>query len=241
MAKQSANLSWKHCELSKKKFASQRLSLQSAEMADLVKWCDTEIPDRVMEIMLTDLMTKDNDATSGRVDGQTLNTRIRDSKVYLFSANNWIGSFLWYYIEKINRQTFMYDIDAYDGNQLQYTLYEEGQFYGWHRDQDINSFYEANYTPTSVETNVDIQESIMADNLNVASEKVRKLSFSLQLNGDYNGGNLEFEDNSGKIHSMDNKQGRMFIFDSRTRHRVQPVTSNVRKSLVGWVVGPRWK
>jgi PKHD-type hydroxylase len=31
------------------------------------------------------------------------------------------------------------------------------------------------------------------------------------------------------------------LFDSRTPHRVRKVRSGLRKSLVGWVVGPRWK
>ena len=31
------------------------------------------------------------------------------------------------------------------------------------------------------------------------------------------------------------------LFDSRTQHRVLPVKSGLRKSIVGWTVGPRWK
>ena len=33
----------------------------------------------------------------------------------------------------------------------------------------------------------------------------------------------------------------MVLFDSRTQHRVLPVKKGVRKSIVGWTVGPRWK
>jgi PKHD-type hydroxylase len=207
-------------------------------MADLVKWCDTEIPDRMVEIIISDLMKNDNETSTGLTVGQTLNKRIRDSKIYFFSASNWIGSFLWYYINKVNKQTFMYDVEDYDANVLQYTLYEEGQFYSWHRDQDVNNFFEKDTMPTS---DRDSQENLASDMVNILSERIRKLSFSLQLNADFGGGNLEFEDNDGRIHSMDTVPGRLHIFDSRTKHRIQPVTSGTRKSLVGWIVGPRWK
>ena len=33
----------------------------------------------------------------------------------------------------------------------------------------------------------------------------------------------------------------MILFDSRTKHRVLKVTKGTRRSIVGWVVGPRWK
>ena len=37
------------------------------------------------------------------------------------------------------------------------------------------------------------------------------------------------------------QKGIIAFFDSRTPHRVRKVKSGMRKSLVGWVVGPRWK
>ena len=36
-------------------------------------------------------------------------------------------------------------------------------------------------------------------------------------------------------------RGTVIVFDSRTPHRVTPVESGIRKSLVGWVVGKRWR
>ena len=36
-------------------------------------------------------------------------------------------------------------------------------------------------------------------------------------------------------------RGCMIVFDSRTIHRVTNIESGIRKSLVGWVLGPRWK
>ena len=41
-------------------------------------------------------------------------------------------------------------------------------------------------------------------------------------------------------HSL-KQQGTVFVFPSTLRHQVTPVTSGVRKSLVAWVEGPKWK
>ena len=37
------------------------------------------------------------------------------------------------------------------------------------------------------------------------------------------------------------KKGTLLIFPSYLRHRVLPVTSGVRRSLVAWFWGPKWK
>ena len=81
------------------------------------------------------------------------------------------------------------------------------------------------------------------DDIIVNSEYVRKLSFSLQLSDpdQYTGGELEFIDNSGKTMFAPKQRGTMVVFDSRLKHRVRRVKSGLRKSIVGWVVGPRWK
>ena len=72
---------------------------------------------------------------------------------------------------------------------------------------------------------------------------IRKLSFSLQLSDpdDYEGGNVEFIDDSDKNFIGPRQRGTIILFDSRTKHRVNKVTKGVRRSIVGWVLGPRWK
>ena len=72
---------------------------------------------------------------------------------------------------------------------------------------------------------------------------VRKLSFALQLSSpdDYEGGNVVLLDEGGKKYIVPRQRGTVVLFDSRTQHRVNKVKSGVRKSIVGWVVGPRWK
>ncbi len=70
----------------------------------------------------------------------------------------------------------------------------------------------------------------------------RKLAFTLQLSNpeDYDGGDLEIND--GVPYPIPHKnRGDIIIFPSYVLHRVTPVTRGVRKSLVGFVSGPRFR
>ena len=110
----------------------------------------------------------------------------------------------------------------YHGNAFQYACYREGDHYSWHRDH--------------------------IELTNPTEKYIRKLSFSVLLNDDYEGGDLELAYHTGhgivsdepdvKIHKAPKKRGQMVIFPSETIHRVTPVTKGIRKSIVGWVIGP---
>ena len=41
--------------------------------------------------------------------------------------------------------------------------------------------------------------------------------------------------------TLPKERGMFSVFDSRTLHRVLPVTKGTRKTLVGWAIGPKWK
>ena len=79
--------------------------------------------------------------------------------------------------------------------------------------------------------------------MNEKCEMVRKLSFAMQLSDpdDYEGGNVQLLAEDGHSYIMPRKKGTIILFDSRTQHRVLKVTKGIRKSIVGWTVGPRWK
>ena len=81
------------------------------------------------------------------------------------------------------------------------------------------------------------------DYLNKQTEYVRKLSFTLQLSDpdDYEGGNVELISEANQNYIAPRQRGAIILFDSRTQHRVNKVTKGTRRSIVGWVVGPRWK
>lgn len=77
----------------------------------------------------------------------------------------------------------------------------------------------------------------------VKNSSSRKLSAVLQLSDpeDYEGGSLELFPNSLEAHEIEKKKGLITFFPSYMLHRVTPVTSGKRLSLVVWVHGPAFK
>jgi len=116
--------------------------------------------------------------------------------------------------------------------------YDVGQYYKWHHDAGI----ETAYKPIAL-GNRSEPDARSQDFINTNIELVRKLSFALQLSDpdDYEGGNVQLMDEGGNSYIAPRQKGSIMLFDSRTPHRVHKVTRGVRKSIVGWVVGPRWK
>ena len=102
---------------------------------------------------------------------------------------------------------------------LQFTQYDgdKEQRYDWHVDHFLG----------------DIEETI------------RKISFTVLLNDDFEGGEFEIEAGSPvadpRIHEIPLKKGDAVLFPSYQWHRVRPVTKGTRHSLVGWVRGPQWR
>ena len=47
--------------------------------------------------------------------------------------------------------------------------------------------------------------------------------------------------NGGTVFTADKKIGSLTIFNSMILHEVTPVTTGIRKSLVGWAIGPEWR
>jgi PKHD-type hydroxylase len=200
-------------------------------------WYLTDLPKDVVHIVEQDLTKNfDEEMSDSRLHGDSLNKEKRSSKNSWVPTTHWIGGFIWHYIQRANRENFLYDLHCIDGESMQYTKYEKGEFYGWHNDAGLAT----QYKPVSVGNRV---EGLAQDYLNEKIEMVRKLSFVLQLSApeDYEGGNLQLLDESGKSYIAPRKRGTVILFDSRTQHRVLKVRSGVRKSLVGWTVGPRWK
>lgn len=93
----------------------------------------------------------------------------------------------------------------------QYTVYGDQQYFDWH---------------------VDVGPGPAA---------LRKLSLSVQLTPpeEYLGGELEFPWQPGL--ERPGELGTAIIFPSYLAHRVAPVTSGVRRSLVAWACGPSFR
>lgn len=205
-------------------------------MAFLATWNITQLPKAMVDILEGDIKEHDKDVDTSKVMGDKEVKSIRNSKNTWISTEHWIGGFLWYYIQKVNNENFCYDIIDIDGSSVQYTHYGPGEYYNWHQDGDIDVAYKPKLQASS-------GTNLSQDILTIQGECIRKLSFTLQLSDmdEYTGGEVEFMDASDKVFLAPKQRGTLIVFDSRIKHRVRKVKTGLRKSLVGWVVGPRWK
>jgi len=202
-------------------------------------WYYTDIPSKVVDLIEEDLTENfDGQMADSKLGGDVLNKDKRNSQNAWIPTNHWVGGFVWHYIMRANRENFLYDLHCIDGESMQYTRYEQGQYYGWHNDSGLSTHYK----PVSIGNRV-TGESTMQDFVNENCEMVRKLSFAMQLSDpdDYEGGNVQLLAEDGHSYILPRKKGCIVLFDSRTQHRVHKVRKGTRKSIVGWTVGPRWK
>lgn len=209
-------------------------------MAYQTIWYKSRIPKQLIELAEGDLRSyfEDEFESSLVSKGSELN-KVRKSTNAWVPSPHWFTPMAWFYVDKANRENFRYDIDHFDCEALQLTRYQEGDFYNWHIDQGLDSFV----VPPLAVSSGSSSTGGGRDMTDLNSEVVRKLSLIVQLSDpdDYQGGNIQFMTDSGKLYVAPREQGSVIVFDSRTRHRVCKVTGGERRSLVGWVVGPRWK
>ena len=119
----------------------------------------------------------------------------------------WLYSKIADYAKTANKEMWNFDIWGYH-DALQYTTYYgDGGHYDWHADLGPNI-------------------------------SNRKLSCVLQLSdpGEYEGGELQMNTGGGVI-SVKKELGLICFFPSFVLHRVTPITSGVRTSLVTWLCG----
>lgn len=205
-------------------------------------WYYTDLNPKIIDIIEEDLSQNFDgnlqDSRVGEGDYGTVDKDKRNARNAWVPTAHWLGGFVWHYVQRANRENFQYDLTNIDGESMQYTVYGPGEYYGWHNDQGISSYYK----PVSTGNRGHGQE-LFQDFVNQNCEQVRKLSFSLLLSDPdtYEGGNLQLLAEDGKSYYAPRKRGTIILFDSRTQHRVQKVKNGVRKSVVGWVCGPRFR
>ncbi|CAB4131391.1 PiuC Uncharacterized iron-regulated protein [uncultured Caudovirales phage] len=128
----------------------------------------------------------------------------------------WIFDKFNFVIQSINEMYYGFTLNGYD--TFQYTTYDSTELgeYNWHMDMGFGH---------------------MPPNMH----DTRKLSLTLTLNDDFEGGEFMINDgNQDMPITAEQKKGRCILFPSFIGHRVAPVTSGTRKSIVIWVVGPKF-
>jgi PKHD-type hydroxylase len=139
----------------------------------------------------------------------------RKTNIYWLDNSKLITKLIYGFVHEANDSFFHYDITNHD--QMQFSEYTVGGHYKYHKD---TGYYKG--------------EPILP---------CRKLSVSVLLSDpkDYEGGEfLMYEGDMEPVKPLKG-QGSVVVFDSRDYHKVEPVTSGVRYSLVMWATGPLFK
>jgi PKHD-type hydroxylase len=145
--------------------------------------------------------------------------------------DTWIYKEIHPFVHQANKNAgWNFDWDR--SESCQFTKYKPGQYYDWHCDS-WNKPYEIE-GPTK--------------------GKIRKLSMTCQLTdgSEYKGGELEFDFRQYEPHQRDESKhlrkapeilskGSIIVFPSFLWHRVKPIMSGVRYSLVLWHLGYPFK
>ncbi len=162
-------------------------------------------------------IVKDSDLEIGELsDENSIDLTIRDSKIKFINSDNienrWIFERFTSVVNNANERFFKFNLNRIES--LQYTVYNEGQFYQDHIDLGYRN----------------------------PNNAIRKLSFTMQLTdpSEYEGGELLIKHGS-QPEAARKERGVITFFPSYIMHEVTPVTKGTRKSIVGWVTGPRWK
>ena len=152
----------------------------------------------------------------------------RNSEI-AWTSDRWIYREIQHYVQEANKKAgwnFQWDYSE----PCQITKYKKGQYYDWHCDA-WNKPY-----------------NITENNNNSYHNKIRKLSVTVSLSdpNDYKGGELEFDFRNRSPNEKEIgmhkcieilPKGSLVVFPSFVWHRVCPVTSGERNSLVIWNLG----
>ena len=147
--------------------------------------------------------------------------------------DTWIYKELHPYVHEANRNAG-WNFDWERSESCQFTKYKLNQYYDWHCDS---------WDKPNDEKSAPILRG-----------KIRKLSVTCQLTdgSEYEGGELEFDFRNYNPNLRDKNKhvvqakeilpkGSIIVFPSHIWHRVKPVTSGTRYSLVAWNLGKPFK
>lgn len=146
-----------------------------------------------------------------------LHKKTRDSDV-AWCDDDWLYEICWSYLNTANvNGNWNFKISSCEPMQI--TRYKKNGHYNFHFDG--NGFTRYNM-PEDQELH----------------GKTRKLSMSIILNENYEGGEFEFFDGGVDRNTLiKEKTGTVIVFPSYFVHRVRPVTKGTRYSLVAWFTG----
>lgn len=145
------------------------------------------------------------------------NAKVRSSRIKWIPQNDnwqWLYEKLFGMIEEANETLWKFDLFG-TNESIQYTEYlaENDGHYDWHQD------------------------------IGPGGPSLRKISLVVQLTdpSEYEGGDLQIWAGGQNIWTVNRGKGNVAIFPSYMMHRVSPMTSGTRRSLVLWAGGEHYK
>lgn len=137
-------------------------------------------------------------------------------------TNQWIYDKFNTLIGYYNDTLFAFDLTGYD--YLQYAEYDIEGKHNFHMDIALNAPPVIDYR---------------------TNEHLRKLTLVLMLNQqgvDFEGGDFQVNLSEERLpETVHMNKGNVLLLPSFLLHRVTPVTSGLRKTLVTWVIGPKFR
>ena len=145
--------------------------------------------------------------------GKVLGKKSSRSSNVAWVRDQQLLSMLFRMAKQINKDTG-WNLNITGIEPVQFGIYGEDDYYGWHADQHAQP----------------------------VRGMVRKISMSLFLNDDYEGGEFDLEiykpETDPRYKTFKLSSWSAIFFQGDYWHRVRPVTSGKRKSLVAWFYGP---
>ena len=167
----------------------------------------------------------DEERKTGRKPDYKPDATMRISDI-AWCNDQWLYDIIWPYMKGANEQAgWKYDIKAAESCQI--TRYKKGGFYNFHQDGNGDNL-----------STFDIPGNEFLHG------HVRKLSMSVMLNDNFEGGAFEFASyakENCEINPIEATAGSVIVFPSSMEHRVAPVTKGTRYSVVCWFNGPPFK
>lgn len=173
-----------------------------------------------------DEIIKQSEAYPAQEAGIFSDNQVSDYRV---STIRWMNEYsfvnkLWPFIDHAS-QVFGIDVHRLDSNSNPSDLFPNIQYTEYHGSVDgkYNMHHDVDW------------------NKNDGSD--RKISIVVQLSdpNDYTGGDFQFNEVESPQPELLKQKGSVLVFPSYLQHSVSPVTSGVRRTLVSWFEGPKWR
>jgi predicted 2-oxoglutarate/Fe(II)-dependent dioxygenase YbiX len=161
----------------------------------------------ILNFSLKELKLVPSKIVSSYID-DNIDTNVRKSNQVFYPYYEKFPFLLEKMTKLLNQYIFVkgFDLD-YKDSQFQFTEYHPGGHFKWHKDVSGKKI-----------TNYD-----------------RYCSLVIQLNDEYEEGDLQIKDDKNKTLIVEKGVGNLILFLSNIEHRVIPVKSGIRYTLVNWV------